>query len=97
MLRAMDVFVLSMAALSALAPSPVVPDPAMRTHNAGQATARRSPDGATAMANVTVRIISRPAKIGPRHGPPLPDMVPRAATIAAADGSPVAALIYDFE
>ena len=100
----MDMIVLSMAALAALAPSsPPAPSSAFGAapiHASALAvapsTAQRSPGGATAVATVSVRIISDSARIGP-GAPPLPDMTPRASTIAAADGSQVAALIYDFE
>ena len=101
MFHAMDIAVLSLAALAALAP--VSPTTSFSTvgsapiHVAATApSAQRSPGGATATAMISVRIISSSARIG-ADGPPLPDMVPRASTIAAADGSPVAALIYDFE
>lgn len=103
MFRVMDIIVLSIAALAALASSspPALSSafgaaPIHASTLAGApSTAQRSP-GAMAVATVTVRIISDSARIGP-GAPPLPDMTPRASTIAAADGSQVAALIYDFE
>ena len=58
--------------------------------------ARRSEGGASAVATVTVRIISNSAQIGQGFAAP-EGRTPRAATIEAADGSPAPALIYDFE
>src|SRR5688572_18909533 len=100
MTNAMDILVLSMAALAALAPSvpPTVASAgAFSSNHAAASVARRRPGGATATATVSVRIISTSAQVGAGFAPPLPGMTPRPATIAAADGRPVAALIYDFE
>ena len=89
----MDIMVLSLAALAALAPS----SPPSSTAGGFTANhARRSPGGAAASATITVRIISSSARISADQ-PPQPGMAPRPATIAAADGRQVAALIYDFE
>ena len=60
------------------------------------ATAQRSEGGAAVSATISVRIIANSARIG-AGPPPAPAMVPRQATIAAADGSAIKALIYDFE
>ncbi len=53
--------------------------------------------GASASATISARIIRGAARVGPGLGPPGHAMVPRRATLSAADGSPVAALVYDFE
>ena len=53
--------------------------------------------GASASATVSARIIRSVARVGHDLGPPRSRMVPRTARVIAADGRPVAALIYDFE
>ena len=90
---AMGPLVLSLAALAALVP--FVP-PSTSVGASGSYHAERSPGGAVASATITVRIIASSVRLGAGQ-PPLPDRTPRSATIAAADGSPVPALIYDFE
>ncbi len=92
----MDIAALSMAALATVA-TPQDPPGRAKSDQGGTPVARRSPGGATAIASVSVRIISNPATVGHGRGPPLPHMIPRVAIISAADNSPVAALIYDFE
>ena len=54
-------------------------------------------DPAAATVTVSARIIASSARVGAGLAPPRPRMVPRRATVSAADGQPVAALIYDFE
>lgn len=95
MFRAMDMIVLLTAALAAHA-SALTPISASAPGGKGASVAQRSPGGAVATATITVRIISSSARIN-AEAPPLPAMTPRTATILAADGSEVAALIYDFE
>ena len=53
--------------------------------------------GASASATISARIIRASASVGHGLGPPAHAMVPRRTTLSAADGSPVAALVYDFE
>ncbi|MDQ3144029.1 MAG: hypothetical protein M3Q57_04020 [Pseudomonadota bacterium] len=79
----MAVFLLSIAALAVQAPPPQ--------------KAERAAGGAQASANVTARIISRPARIGADLPPPMAGMVPRPMRTAAADGSLADALIYEYE
>jgi hypothetical protein len=59
--------------------------------------ARRFDGGASATVTVSARIIRRSASVGAGLGPPAPRMVPRTATVSAADGRAVPALVYDFE
>ena len=69
---------------------------------AGGSIETRSPSsryasGGSAQANVSARIINASARVGDGLAPPLTRMVPRRTTVSAADGSSVAALVYDFE
>jgi hypothetical protein len=59
--------------------------------------AMRAGTGASASATVSARIIRASARVGRGLGPPAPAMTPRRATVTAADGRAVAALVYDFE
>ena len=59
--------------------------------------ASRFDGGASASFTVSARIIRQSASVGAGRGPPAPRMVPRAATVSAADGRAVPALVYDFE
>lgn len=59
--------------------------------------AQRSDSGAQATARVTVRIIAQAARIGSAYSAPQALMVPRTTAVAAADGTMVPALVYDFE
>ena len=98
----MALLALSTAALGAfvLSAPPAALRPARGLAVATQAAspvARRSIGGATATAAISARIISSSARVGHNLPPPTSAMAPRAATVTAADGSPVAALIYDFE
>ena len=99
MVCVMGILLLSVAGLAALAPPPAVASSAIGSasfNSALSAPARRSPGGASATITVSVTITSNAARIG--HGaPPAAGMIPRVSTIAAADGRPVDALIYDFE
>ena len=53
--------------------------------------------GASVTATVRARIVRTSARIGAGLGPPAPRMTPRHATVTAADGAAVPALVYDFE
>ena len=53
--------------------------------------------GASAIATVSARIVRDSARIGAAFGAPAAGMVARPTTIAAADGSAVPALVYDFQ
>ena len=53
--------------------------------------------GATASVTVRARIVRASARVGPNFAAPLSRMAPRRTTVSAADGRPVAALVYDFE
>jgi hypothetical protein len=64
---------------------------------ASRSMSTRFGGGASASATISARIIRGAARVGPGLGPPAHAMVPRRATLSAADGSPVAALVYDFE
>jgi len=59
--------------------------------------AARFESGASAHFTVSARIICQSASVGAGRAPPAPRMVPRAATVSAADGSAVPALVFDFE
>ena len=61
----------------------------------GVSSAQRA--GGAASAQVSVRIVRTAAIVGHGRAGPRGAQPPRAATIEAADGSPVRALIYDFE
>jgi hypothetical protein len=58
---------------------------------------RRAAGGASAIATVSVRILHAAAAVGEGRGAPGLLMVPCRTTVSAADGSPVPALVYDFE
>ncbi len=49
------------------------------------------------VVTVRARIVRDSASIGPGRGPPARGMLPRQASITAADGRVTPALIYDFE
>ena len=70
---------------------------AMAAVSATATPARRIDAGSSATATVSARIISGSARIGAGFAPPLARMAPRPTTLSAADGRPVAALVYDFE
>jgi len=59
--------------------------------------ATRFEGGASATVTVSARIVRQSARVGAGRGPPAPHMVPRKATVSAADGRAVPALVYDFE
>ena len=77
--------VMLVSALMAMAAVATAPTPARRFA------------GASATVTVSARLIRGPARVGPGLGPPLPRMAPRQTMVSAADGRPVAALVYDFE
>ena len=77
-------------ALAALAASSL-PAPPAGTSSVAQRAA------GSATAQIMVRIVRTSASIGHGRVPPPGAHPPRAATLAAADGRPVHALIYDFE
>lgn len=79
-------------ALAALA-APPIGDGAARSSGA---TVTRFA-GATATVRVSARIVRDSARVGASFGAPQPTMVARRMTLAAADGSAVPALVYDFE
>lgn len=96
----MAILALSMAALGALA-LPVPPAVAGSPRGLAIAAqvrpiARRSAGGASATATISARIVSSSARVGAGLPPPA-NLVARAATVTAADGRAVPALIYDFE
>jgi hypothetical protein len=66
-------------------------------HDAPRPVTMRFGQGASASATISARIIRASARVGHGLGPPAHAMVPRRATLSAADGSPIAALVYDFE
>ena len=76
--------------------APATPPAAQRAANT-IVSAVRFANGASATALVSARIIRQSARIGAGFAPPGPRMVPRTATVTAADGRPVPALVYDFE
>ena len=59
--------------------------------------ATRFEGGASASFTISARIVRQSARVGASLGPPAPRMVPRSATVSAADGRLVPALVYDFE
>jgi len=59
--------------------------------------ARRFVGGASATVVVSARIVRGSASVGTGLAPPAPGMVPRIASVSAADGRAVPALIFDFE
>ena len=61
------------------------------------ASALRFADGASASVTVSARIVRAAAIVGGDGAPPAPGMIARQATVTAADGRAVPALIYDFE
>ena len=81
----MAALILPLAMIAAAAAAPAVAP-----------SARRSISG-EASFTATVRIITQSARIGRDLPPPQPNMVARRATVTAADGRAVPALIYDFE
>ena len=88
--RVMEMLAPSLAALIAVsAASP----PA----GAARSTVIRHQPGASLNFAVSARIIRSSARIGHGFAPPSPRMLPRRTTVTAADGRPVAALVYDFE
>ena len=91
-LAAAMVGLLPATALSA----PTTPPAAQRVTDSA-APGLRFASGASATALVSARIIGQSARIGAGFAPPGPRMVPRTATVTAADGRPVPALVYDFE
>ena len=80
---------LAMIAAAASAAAPI-------TAPGASASARRSPAG-EASFTVSARIIANSARIGRDYPAPRPNMVAKRATVTAADGRAVPALIYDFE
>jgi hypothetical protein len=62
----------------------------------GAATATRV-SGASATVRVSARIIRDSARVGASFGAPAPNMVARRMMLAAADGTAVPALVYDFQ
>lgn len=62
----------------------------------GGATATRF-SGASATVRISARIVRDAARIGAAFGAPAANMVPRRTTLAAADGTAVPALVYDFQ
>lgn len=100
MVRIMEMIVLPMSVLAAIAMSAPPAAPARNGLAAvpasGGAAGARS-RGAEATATITARVLSSSARVGAGLGPPLPAMTPRPATITAADSSQVDALVYDFE
>ena len=68
-----------------------------RPAGAAASPAIRFGQGASATATVSARIVRGAARVGPGLPAPAARMVARQATVTAADGSAVAALIYDFE
>ncbi len=88
--------VVLIAALAAPASLPA-PDMVGAVEQSTVSFARRSDSGAEATARVTVRIIAHSARIGSAYSAPQALMVPRTTAVAAADGTMVPALVYDFE
>jgi hypothetical protein len=88
---AMAVFA-SLLALAALT-APTTGDGAIRS---GGATVTRF-SGASATVRISARIVRDSASIGASFGPPAPNMVARRTSLAAADGTAVPALVYDFQ
>ena len=70
---------------------------AMAAASTTPASVQRFAAGSSASATVSARIVRTSARIGASFAPPLPRMTPRTTTVSAADGRPVAALVYDFE
>ncbi len=93
----MDLIALPIAVFAALATPPAAIGGAASMRGPVTPAVHRSSGGAVGIATVTVRIIANSARIGAGFAPPLPEMTPRAATITAANGGKVGALIYDFE
>ena len=92
----MDMLIPSLAALIAAFVAPA----AAAARSAEIAGPPRSPvmrydNGSAVTVTVSARIIHDSAQAGAGHAPPR--MVPRRTTVSAADGSPAAALVYDFE
>jgi hypothetical protein len=87
---AMAVFVPLLAFAALVAPTT---DGAVRS---GATTASRF-SGAAATVRISARIVRDAARIGERFGAPAANMVARRTTLAAADGTAVPALVYDFQ
>ena len=91
--ESMDLLVPTLAALiaSSAAPAPTT------AHARHPGTSQRYDRGSSSRFTVRARIIRATARVGDGLAPPHPRMVPRRTTVSAADGRPVAALVYDFE
>ena len=89
--HAMAALILPLALIAAAAAAA-----APMTASDAAGSARRSPAGEASFA-ASVRIIANPARIGRDYPAPQPNMAARRATVTAADGRAVPALIYDFE
>jgi hypothetical protein len=86
------------ATLAALPASAAVND--VRSGANAVATASTGPTrfgGASLTVTISARIIRASARVGVDLGAPAPGMKPRQASVSAADGSQVPALVYDFE
>ena len=92
----MDLLVVLIAALTAPT-SLSAPNMVRAVQPTTNSPAQRSESGAQATARVTVRIIAQSARIGSTYSAPQPLMMPRTTAVAAADGTMVPALVYDFE
>ena len=92
----MEMLVPSLVALIAVS-APAVAAPGAERAGGSRSTAIRYDSGSSAVITVSARIISASARVGVGRASPLPRMVPRRTTVSAADGRPVAALVYDFE
>ena len=84
------------ALLTATATATPAAAAALRSEAAGSPVTRTGPGG-SARLTVVARIIRASARVGQGLGPPAPAMVPRRATVTAADGRLVDAFVYDFE
>jgi len=78
------------------AAAPAAPPVAQRGADSISRATRFEP-GASATITVSARIVRQSARVGVGLGPPAPRMVPRQATVSAADGRAVPALVFDFE
>ena len=92
----MEMLIPSLAALIAVS-APAVVAPGAERAGGSRSPAIRYDIGSSAVIMVSARIIGASARVGAGRAPPLPRMVPRRTTVSAADGRPVAALVYDFE
>ena len=84
-------------ALATLLMAAATPAAAATLRSDLRSPATRVGQGASASATVSARIVRASARIGHGLGPPAPAMTPRRATVTAADGRAVPALVYDFE